>query len=46
MGRREPIMSVWHQGSEDTLSFEWNADPEDPRNLYIALDEQHPEEHP
>ena len=36
-------MSTQHPQEEDTLSFEW-AEPEDPRNVSITLDEQHPAE--
>ena len=38
-------MSTQHPQEEDTLSFEW-AEPEDPRNVYLTLDEQHPGEAP
>lgn len=36
-------MSTQHPQEEETLSFEW-AEPEDPRNVSITLDEQHPGE--
>jgi len=37
-------MSDGPPGDEDVLSFEWNADPEDPGNIYFTLDEQSPEQ--
>ena len=37
-------MSVrYPQEEEDALSFEWNANPEDLRNISFILDEQSPE---
>ncbi len=43
VAKKEHIMSVQHPGDEDTLSYEW-PDSEDPRNVYLTLDEQHPGE--
>ena len=43
VAKKEHSMSVQHPGDEDTLSYEW-SDQEDPRNVYLTLDEQHPGE--
>jgi len=37
-------MNLWQPGDEDVLNFEWDdTGPDDPRNIYFTLDEQHSE---